>query len=281
MRYVFDPDVLHNCTLGAVGLPREEMIRAVEDAMERAYPGRIWRDQPWIYSNAGGAMIQMKVYFASVFEYVIIWGTPIGSEGHSGRHLVGFWDTILEGEAWYYAEGQLHRRVYRPGDRVYVGPGQARGMRFSADLWALEYARGPIPLSLPFGLADELVSTLDFATALQTVGVYATLLGRHWTSEMAFGPTWLRSLKKMAGILPRSLGPHLTRLAAPAPATDDIPDGSGHMRSPEELGLGDPVWRERDRSWRFTPGPEPDDRTGAGSQPKRDGSPSSSGKAWS
>ena len=281
MRYVFDPDVLHNCTLGAVGLDREEMIRAVEDAMVRAYPGHIWVDQPWIYSNAGGVMIEMKVYFASLLEYVIIWGTPIGSEGHSGRHFVGFWDTILSGQAWYYAEGQLHRRVYRAGDRVYVGPGQARGMRFSADLWALEYARGPIPLSLPFGLADEVVSTLDFVAALQTMGVYSTLIGRHWTGRMALGPAWLRGVKKAAGFLPKTLGPLLTKLVTPAPATDDIPDTAGRLRSPAELGLSDPVERERDTGVLFTPGPEPDDRTGVGSRQKRDGSSSSSGKTWS
>ena len=67
-------------------------------------------------------MIQMKLYYASIFEYIMIWGTPIGSEGHSGRHAVGFWDTVIDGEMWYYGEGQFEKRVYRPAERVYVGP---------------------------------------------------------------------------------------------------------------------------------------------------------------
>ena len=83
--------------------------------MEDKYPGRLDLDQPWIFSNAGGAMIQMKLYYASVFEYIMIWGTPIGSEGHSGRHAVGFWDTVIDGEMWYYGEGQFDKRVYRAG----------------------------------------------------------------------------------------------------------------------------------------------------------------------
>ena len=127
-------------------------------------------------------MIQMKLYFASLFEYVMIWGTPIGSEGHSGRHRVAFWDTVIDGEAWYFAEGQFEKRIYRPGDRIFVGKGQACGMNFTDGVWAVEYARGPLMLSLPFGLADELLSTLDYTAALQTIAIYTTLIGRHWAA---------------------------------------------------------------------------------------------------
>src|SRR5262245_66600277 len=82
---------------------------------------------------------------------------------------------------WYYGEGQFDKRVYQPGDRVYVGPNQARAMNVTTGVWAVEYARGPLPLSIPFGVADELLSTLDFATAVQTLSIYATLVGQHWT----------------------------------------------------------------------------------------------------
>ena len=132
MKYVFDPDVVHKCGLAGLGLKKPEMFDAVAKALETRYPGHIDFTQPWIYSIAGGAMIQMKLYFASVMEYIMIWGTPIGSEGHSGRHHVGFWDTVLDGEAWYYGEGEFERTVYKPGDRIWVGPRQSRGMNFTA-----------------------------------------------------------------------------------------------------------------------------------------------------
>ena len=155
-------------------------------------------------------MIQMKLYYASIFEYIMIWGTPIGSEGHSGRHAVGFWDTVIDGEMWYYGEGQFDKRVYRPGDRVYVGPNQARAMNFTTGVWAVEYARGPLPLSIPFGLADELVSTLDFATAAQTLSVST----RRWSGTIGASRTptapsrppcagrWVRSWPRWAGRSP-------------------------------------------------------------------------------
>src|SRR5512133_2495640 len=169
MQYVFDPDVVHECALAGLGKPKPQMFDAVADALAERYPGHIHRDMPWLYSIAGGAMIQMKLYFCSLFEYMMIWGTPIGSEGHSGRHAVGFWDTVIDGETWYYGEGQFEKRVYRPGDRIYVGPGQARAMNFTDGVWAVEYARGFIPMSVPFGIAEEIFVCWDFLTATQTL----------------------------------------------------------------------------------------------------------------
>lgn len=226
MRYVFDPEVVHQCGLAGLGKPKPEMFDAVEVELERAFPGHVHRDQPWIYSIAGGVMIQMKVYFASLSEYLIIWGTPIGSEGHSGRHFMGFWDTVLDGECWYYAEGQFERTVFKPGDRIFVGRGEACGMNFTDGVWALEYARGPLPLSLPFGIADEILSTLDAATVGQTIGVYMDLLGRHWRNPEVPVPGWLRPLRRVAGIVPSAVGPLLTRLSRGRRADYKVPAAS-------------------------------------------------------
>jgi C-8 sterol isomerase len=224
MDFLFDPQVIHACALNGIGKPKPAMFDAVADAIDDAYPGRIDRSLPWIYSIAGGAMIQMKLYYASMFEYLMIWGTPIGSEGHSGRHLVGFWDTVLDGETWYYGEGQFEKRVYRPGDRIYVGPGQARAMNFTDGVWAVEYARGPIPLSMPFGLADELLSTLDFSTAAQTVGYYMALIGHHWRLPLPGGER-PSALRRAAGELLHRVGPAVIRWSRPAEPSDEIPAG--------------------------------------------------------
>jgi hypothetical protein len=224
MDYLFDPQVIHECALKGIGKPKPAMFDAIADAIEDAYPGRIDRSLPWVYSIAGGAMIQMKLYYASIFEYLMIWGTPIGSEGHSGRHAVGFWDTVIDGETWYYGEGQFEKRVYKPGDRIYVGPGQARAMNFTDGVWAVEYARGPIPLSMPFGLADELLSTLDFSTAAQTLGYYMSLIGHHWKLPLPDGrsPSFLR---RGLGELLHRAGPAIIRWTRPAEPDDRIPAG--------------------------------------------------------
>jgi hypothetical protein len=231
MEYVFDPGVVHECAMVGLGKDKPEMFDAFAAAMGERYPGRLDLDQPWIFSNAGGAMIQMKLYYASIYEYIMIWGTPIGSEGHSGRHLVGFWDTVLDGEMWYYGEGQFEKRVYRPGDRVYVGPKQARGMNFTTGVWAVEYARGPLPTSVPFGLADELVSTLDIATAVQTLSMYAALVGRHWTLPHPNGsaPSPLR--RRIGAALVKG-GNLVTRRVRPPEPDDEIPSGTSPASAP-------------------------------------------------
>ena len=85
----FDPDVVHKCALECLGKPKPEMFDAFANALAAHYPNVLDFSQPWIYSIAGGAMIQMKLYYASMTEYIMIWGTPIGSEGHSARLYVG------------------------------------------------------------------------------------------------------------------------------------------------------------------------------------------------
>jgi C-8 sterol isomerase len=225
MEYIFDPSVVHECALASLHKPKPAMFDAFAEAMGDTYPDRLNFDQPWIFSNAGGAMIQMKLYYASIFEYIMIWGTPIGSEGHSGRHAVGYWDTVIDGEMWYYGEGQFERQVYRPGDRVYVGPNQARGMNFTTGVWAVEYARGPLPMSVPFGLADGLVSTLDFAAVGQTLSIYASLVGHHWQQSRADGSSPSR-LRRTAGTALAGVGLRLTRRIRPPEPNDEIPSGT-------------------------------------------------------
>jgi ERG2 and Sigma1 receptor like protein len=181
--YVFDPYVIHEISSKHLEQPLEQMFANIIAELSERYPGAIDDSQPWIFNNAGGVMLQMKLLHASLKEYVMIWGTPIGSEGHTGRHLVEFYDTVLDGEAWYYQEGQFTRTVYTPGDHVFLGKGQSAGMHYPDHVWMIEYARGPLPSLLPFGLADALLSTLDFKTALQTLMIYFSLVMRQFSKS--------------------------------------------------------------------------------------------------
>ena len=173
MSHVFEPEQLHALVRPLIGQPLPDIFETLVDRLAAGYPGHILREDQWIFSNAGGAMGMMRVLHASLSEYLILFGSPIGTEGHSGRFFADDWFFILDGEQWAYTEGALEREVYRRGDVHYLRRGVAKGYRMPDRCFALEYARGVIPLMLPFGIADTLTSTIDLRTLAKTFSVYA------------------------------------------------------------------------------------------------------------
>lgn len=172
MSYIFDPDVLGRIAGNALGQPLEAMVDQIAAELEAAYPGHIRDTREWVLNNAGGAMGMMTVLHASISEYVIIFGSPIGTEGHTGRFWAEDYFYILEGEQWAYSETSPHKEIYKPGDCHVLPQGVAQGYRMPDRCFALEYARGFIPAMLPFGLADTLFGTLDWRTLGRTLTIY-------------------------------------------------------------------------------------------------------------
>jgi hypothetical protein len=178
LAHLFDPDRLHEIAHDCVGLPVDQLHSAVAQRLHAAWPGHIETRPHWIFNNAGGAMGQITLFHGSLSEYLLLFGTPIGTEGHSGRYRTDVWDFLLAGETWCYLEGETERSVYKPGDVMFLGPSQVKGYRIPDFAWMLEYARGPIPTMIPFGLADTVTSTLDLRTLARTVWNYGRLTTR-------------------------------------------------------------------------------------------------------
>jgi hypothetical protein len=178
MTRVFDPETLAEIARLGVGLPRDAMFRAVHEALRERYPRHIDPEIRWVFNNAGGAMGQMTILHASLSEYLIFFGTPIGTEGHSGRYRTEVWDYMLDGEMWCYVLGETERSMYRPGEYAYLGKNQVKGYRIPDFAWMLEYARGPIPTMLPFGMADTVFSTVDYKGFVRTLWLYGRLVVR-------------------------------------------------------------------------------------------------------
>src|SRR5262245_38138715 len=104
--HVFDPDELYRIAQLGVGRPHAEMCQAVIDGLTRAYPDWI-KPQDWIFNCAGGAVGVMKLLHASLSEYLLIFGSAIGTEGFSGRYRVGIHDFVMSGEMWTYTDDDI------------------------------------------------------------------------------------------------------------------------------------------------------------------------------
>ncbi len=186
MKYVFDPEVLREVAQAHLELPLEQMMLAITEDLAERYPGRIQLEREWVFNNAGGVMGQFTILYASLSEYLIFFGTPIGSGGHTGRyHFAEDYAFVLDGEFWYFNQGDTQRQEFRKGDFVHLPQGAAMGFCMVDHAWILEYVRGPVVTMLPFGLADTLFSTLDYRTLFRTFRLY--------------GGHVLRSLRKPPG----------------------------------------------------------------------------------
>eukprot|EP00042_Codosiga_hollandica_P012738 m.28762 g.28762 ORF g.28762 m.28762 type:complete len:235 (-) comp40314_c0_seq1:29-733(-) len=174
-QYVFDPKHMKEVAEKAIATHpngnASQIIASVVAQLKVSHPRYIIDTDRWIFNNAGGAMGSMLVLHCSLSEYVIIFGTAVGTEGHTGRFLADDYFTILHGEQWAFPAGAVEREVYRPGDQHHLPRGVAKQYRMPDTCWALEYARGNILSMMPFGLFDTFFSTLDLVSLYQTVEV--------------------------------------------------------------------------------------------------------------
>ncbi|KAG6330758.1 hypothetical protein ID866_8333 [Astraeus odoratus] len=190
--YVFDPPFLHELAKDAIATHPNNldgMIQHIVTNLTTTYPASAGvialnpDTSEWVFNNAGGAMGAMYIIHASITEYLIIFGTPLGTEGHTGLHTADDYFHILVGEQWAFRPGALEMERYKPGDLHLLPRGTAKQYKMHEGCFALEYARGWIPLMLPFGFADTLSSTLDIPTFLRT----AHLTGREIIKNLLIG----------------------------------------------------------------------------------------------
>lgn len=178
MAYVFDRETLQAIARKGLGKPHEEMVRIVVAELARAYPAHIDAnpERRWLFSLTAGAAGVMTLLHASFTEYLIIFGTPIGTEGFSGRYRMDIHDFLMAGEIWTYRPNRCGvREVVRPGDHTVLRRGEVGGFRIPEAAWMLEYGRGFVPAAFPLVLGDVIFSAADGTTLVETVWIYGKM----------------------------------------------------------------------------------------------------------
>ncbi|KAF1993709.1 sigma receptor and C-8 sterol isomerase [Amniculicola lignicola CBS 123094] len=184
--YIFDPEHLHQISQAAIHLYGNDtpaVVQHIVAELHAKHPRHINLHEEWMFNNAGGAMGAMWILHASVTEYVIIFGTAVGTEGHTGRHTADDYFYVLRGTELAFKPGVYEPEVYPQGSVHLMKRGDVKQYKMESTCFALEYARGWIPPMLGFGYADTFTSTLDFGTLWRTTWI----TGREMVSNLGKG----------------------------------------------------------------------------------------------
>lgn len=165
--YIFDPLVLQSMVQDTITENPEANNTVLFNSLSAKFQDRY---APYVnpinydnfhFSNAGGAMGTFFIFHASLTEYLIIFGTAIGTEGHTGHHLADDYFIIVSGEQTAAYAHENMPTVYKPGEIHHLPYGMGQQYAMPAGAFAVELAQGYIPTMLLFGFADSVFSTVD------------------------------------------------------------------------------------------------------------------------
>jgi len=178
MTYKIDPDFLARICGEVIDLPLEsgEMFSSVIEKISAEYPDIIEnRQRRWIGTKAGGILGKLSFLYVGFTEYLLIFGSPVGTQGFSGRYnFMEIYKFVLAGKITTYdlESDQIAPTILSPGSRSCLKKGQSLGLNIQAGSWHIEYGRGPNITAMPFGLMETLVSSVELKSLMLTTSEY-------------------------------------------------------------------------------------------------------------
>lgn len=187
MPYRIDPDVLHKVVKDVVGLQLDsgELIAEAVRLLAQGYPDLIDPTPGrWVGSKAGGILGKVRFLHFSPREYLVIFGSPTGTQGFSGRYKhVDIHKFLLAGRIDSYdleSDDTTPLAPLLPGERTCLERGRARGLTIHPGSWHMEYGRGAVATTLPFAMVDTLLVSLEFESVRRSTVEFAKLVGRRF-----------------------------------------------------------------------------------------------------
>ncbi len=186
MPYKIDPDVLHTVAKEVVGLPLEDgqLITRAAELLADAYPDLI-DSAPgrWVGSKAGGILGKVRFLYFSPREYIVIFGSPTGTQGFSGRYKrVDFHKFLLAGQIDSYdlESEDTTAMTLLPGDHTCLTRGTARGLTIHPGSFHIEYGRGAVVTTLPFAMVDTLLVSLEVESVRRSTVEFTKLVAKRF-----------------------------------------------------------------------------------------------------
>ncbi len=182
--YRIDPEVLAKVALEVVGLSLEngQLITRATELLAAEYPDLIDPTPGrWVGSRAGGILGKVRFLYFSPREYIVVFGSPTGTQGFSGRYKrVQIYKFLLAGQIDSYdlESDDLVGMTLLPGEHACLEKGHARGLTIHPGSWHIEYGRGAVATTLPFAMVDTLLVSLEFESVRRST-VEFTKLVRH------------------------------------------------------------------------------------------------------
>jgi len=141
----------------AANLTADEAFENITAELIARYPKHIKPTSGFVFINAGGFMGSFKLIHASLSEYILFFGSPIGTlaqflviwfnflrilhhtgtTGHSGRYWGDIYDFLLTGEFWQWNEGDTKFVVHHPGAKIIHEKWAATGIKIKEGSWML------------------------------------------------------------------------------------------------------------------------------------------------
>lgn len=184
MPYKIDPDDLLEVATKVVGLPLDngELIKRATELLADKYPDLIPAEPGrWVGNRAGGILGKVRFLYFTHREYVVIFGSPSGTQGFSGRYKhVEIHKYLLAGQIDSYdlESEETVPSTLLPGEHACLMKGHIKGLTIHPGSWHIEYGRGAVVTTLPFAMAETLLVSLEFASMRRSAVEFTKMIRR-------------------------------------------------------------------------------------------------------
>lgn len=138
----------------------KEFLETVNRKIYESYPELVVppEDGLWTFNSVGGSLAEIKILYCSPTEYLALWGSPLTTEGFSGRYPdLDVWDIMLSGLMKSYAPGQHQYNTYQNNPEQdfhqtsFLPKGVGKHFSMTEGSYMIDYGRGSLITALGAG----------------------------------------------------------------------------------------------------------------------------------